>query len=41
LRDASVNLTLEAERVHHCTDVIDDNVADDLERSGSISTSQT
>ncbi len=34
LRDAAVDLALEADRVHHRADIVDDDVADDLERTG-------
>src|SRR3984893_8106320 len=34
LRDAAMDLALEADRVHYGTDVVDDDVADDLQRAG-------
>src|SRR5439155_3118547 len=34
LRDAAMDLALEADRVHHRADVVDDDVADDLQRAG-------
>ena len=34
LRDAAMDLTLEADRVHHRADIVDDDVADDLQGAG-------
>jgi hypothetical protein len=34
LRDAAMDLALEADRVHYGADVVDDDVADDLQRAG-------
>src|SRR6516165_11198752 len=34
LRDAAMDLALKADRVHHRADVVDDDVADDFQRTG-------